>query len=266
MQAELKETEYVLHNMHITDGAVTTETSEPSAGAHTIINHPDAYIQALQNGSTVNNSCQVQGLVGRVLRGKTDSDFSNLSPDPNRRIIMFLDSSGLQSFLGLSGYQILIKIGYDAKSIADYLQDGVYFKLVVAPAQSKILAATWNNLGVLITEAYPKVAHKVIHHLPILEKHSGPDGYKKIMTTIADTYQAKMTEEELFFGQLWQIRKFLHDVINLNSLYMGDGFTYSQNADGSVVRGVSEYFSVNAPISTLEKAKLADVVVVFDKN
>jgi len=57
---------------------------------------PSEYIELLKT----NRSGKVEGLCGRIIRGKTPQCFARLSDDPNRKVVMLTDSEGLQSLLG----------------------------------------------------------------------------------------------------------------------------------------------------------------------
>ena len=66
-----------------------------------------------------------------------------------------------------------------------------------------------------------------------------------------------MTVEKLerSSGSLKDVRKFLKDVLNLNELYTGDGFTYSEDGE----KGLAEYFAINQPIANLKNVLLIDL-------
>jgi len=206
-----------------------------------------------------NGNVKVSNLVGRVLRGNTDEDFINLSPDVNRKLIMFTDSQGLKELIGLSTYDILLKIGYDKPYINELIKKGTQFKLIIAKEGEQILSATWDNLLNLIKSVpeyqHTKIPEFLTKNLEQLKANSGKHGYERIFKGITD--KEKMTADRLNSskGELWEVRKFLIDVLNLNQLYMGDGFTYNDND----IKELPEYFSRNQSISNLGEHVLIDL-------
>jgi len=216
---------------------------------------PQAYAKAFLEGDKV----AVKNLVGRVLRGKDASDFAYLSPDPNRKLIMFMASDGLEDLIGKSLENILLTIGYPADYIRQLFQGDTKFKLLVASNQDQILPATWDNLLVLINILYvntkiPKLLEKNLYDL---KQNSFETGYRNIMANRDPNFNGKMTAQRLNKrnGSLWEVRLFLNDVLNLNELYMGDGYTYTK--DGK--KGVAEYFSLNQSINDLQNPVLIDL-------
>jgi hypothetical protein len=212
--------------------------------------------------------------VGRILRGRPGtSDFDYLSPLENargpianpRRIVMLMDSEGLNAVAGLDGYAALKEIGYTDEDIAKYVKEGLTFEIVVFPAQDRVTAATWDNLMVLLRDQYPEVDDIVEAHLSELKANSGPHGYKTIMANAPSSATSiPMTTQRLRAGQgkLWEVRKFLHDQLNLNEFYMGDGFTYQCVGEtGHLKRGVREYFAVNKPLRAFDSARVTPLSV-----
>ena len=93
--------------------------------------------------------------MGRILRGRPGtSDFDYLSPIENaqgpianpRRIVLLMDSEGLNAVAGLDGYAALKEIGYPDEDIGKFLKEGLTFQIVAFPAQGGITRATWDNL------------------------------------------------------------------------------------------------------------------------
>ncbi len=212
--------------------------------------------------------------VGRILRGRPGtSDFDYLSPIENaqgpianpRRIVMLMDSEGLNAVAGLDGYAALKEIGYTDEDIAKYVKEGLTFQIVVFPAQGGITAATWDNLIVLLRDQYPEVDDIVEAHLSELKVNSGPHGYEMIMASVpSSATSTPMTAERLRAGrrELWEVRKFLRDQLNLNELYMGDGFTYHCDSETRrLKKGVREYFAVNKPIRAFNSAQVTQLSV-----
>jgi len=89
----------------------------------------------------------------RILRGVSDKDFETMTDTPEvRRIIQLAPLSGSGMF-GKSGYDMLLQIGYDPKSIEGYVRAGKKFKMVIFELgpDSPVKRATWVN----VTEATP---------------------------------------------------------------------------------------------------------------
>lgn len=190
---------------------------------------------------------------GRVLRGRTEDDFKMLSPDMNRKLIMFMNAKGIKNLTGKSLKEILKTIGYSDSYANELIANGTRFKLLIAPKQDEILRGTWNNLLKLVKVQYAgtNIPKFLKRNLKALKTKS----FNTIMKGV--DMGVKMTAEKLneSEGSLWQVRKFLNDVLNLNELYIGDGYTYSE--DGK--RGLAEYFSLNKPVRELRDAKLIDL-------
>lgn len=216
---------------------------------------PLDYERAFKNGEKV----AVKNLVGRVLRGTKDADFTYLSPDLNRKLIMFMGSDGLEDLIGKSLREILITIGYPIEFIDDLLENGTKFKLLVAIKQNQILSGTWDNLLTFVKIQYKgtRIPQMLENNLENLKENSFKTGFQRIMAMRDPAFSGKMTAARLESGSgsLWEVRQFLNDVLNLNELYAGDGFTYT--IDGK--KGVSEYFSLNSSINVLGDAVLIDL-------
>ena len=217
-----------------------------------VIKTPDEYI-ANFNNTDVSIS---DNLVGRVLRGSKPDDFLKLSPDENRKLIMFMDSTGLQQLLGKDTRTILEIIGYSEAYMKELFTKKTQFKLVVATKGDNIVSGTWDNLLKLVKDAYgetTKVSKALEKNLGSLKTIKFDD----IMKQKDSVFSGKMTQQELEEreGKLWEIRMFLKDVLNLNDLYSGDGYTYNDKGE----RGVPEYFSKNMELTQLGKYSLMDL-------
>ena len=212
--------------------------------------------------------------VGRILRGRPGtSDFDYLSPIENaqgpianpRHIVMLMDAEGLDAVADLDGYATLKEIGYSDGDIAKYVKEGLTFQIVAFPAQGGVTAATWDNLMTMLRDQYPEVDDIVEAHLSELKVNSGPRGYRMIMASVPPSATStSMTAERLRAGQgeLWEVRKLLHDQLNLNEFYMGNGFTYHcDGGTGRLKRGVREYFAVNKPIRAFDSAQVTRLPV-----
>jgi hypothetical protein len=187
---------------------------------------PFARVFAQAFGRGQHLSVPAEGFAGRVLRGTSDDAFTSLSDNPHRQIVFLLDSDGLASLIGLSGVEILRHIGYADDTIRDLVERGTRFKLVLIPSAT-LKPATWDNLFALVGEVYPEWRERIERAAPRL----------------CDlTYDEALAEG----GEVAEVRRFLHDEINVNSLFAGDGFTrHPDNPDEPVC---AEYLVLNQPL------------------
>ena len=180
---------------------------------------------------------------------------------------MFMDSAGLEGLLGLDGYGILKKIGYPDEDIVKFAKQGDRFRIAVFPSQSEILLATWDNLLLLVRRAWPhsNIPAKLEYQLPVLKTLGGPEGYANIMSRAPTGFsERKILAEDLerLQGKLWEVRKFLHDQLNLNPLFLGNGWIYSDApAGGKNPIGAREYFGLNGPLRRLRGVQTLDLTV-----
>jgi len=224
-----------------------------------VVSTPEKYKKTFSEYKSSHSVVSIQNLVGRVLRGKQPEDFINLSPDPSRKLIILMNSDGLQILLGKPLPKILDTIGYPRTYAEDLIRDGTEFKLLVASKSDQILPGTWDNLLVYVSIIYmnTNIPQMLSDNLPTLKDNSFKDGYGRIMEQMDKQFTGKMTTEILNSsgGSLWMVRLFLNDVLGLNKLYMGDGFTYTE--DGQ--KGLAEYFALNQSIHNLRDVVLIDL-------
>lgn len=97
---------------------VTTASSQPATSVAPPVQPPKTF----------------EGCVGRLIRGRSESDFESLTNDPTRKVVFLMDSGGLQKLDGKSGYQQLIHIGHTPEHILEETQSkGNRNKLVSWP-------------------------------------------------------------------------------------------------------------------------------------
>lgn len=187
---------------------------------------PFARVFAQAFGRGLRLPAPADGFAGRVLRGTADDAFTSLSDNPDRQIVFLLDSDGLASLIGLSGAEILRHIGYADDTIGDLVERGTRFKLVLIPSAA-LKSATWDNLIALVGEVYPEWRGRIERVAPRLCEL---------------TYDEALAED----GEVAEVRRFLHDEINVNPLFAGDGFTRRpDNPDEPVC---AEYLVLNQPL------------------
>lgn len=181
----------------------------------------------------------VDGFAGRVLRGADDAAFGCLSGDPRRQIVFLLDSEGLASLIGLSGADILRQIGYSEDAIQDLVERGTRFKLALIPSAA-LKPATWENLLALVVEVYPEWRTRIERVAPRLP---------------ALSYEEALAEG----GEIAAVRRFLHDEINVNPLFAGDGYT--RHPDNPHQPLCAEYLVRNQPIEAFGSTCLIEFPV-----
>lgn len=227
-----------------------------------------AYIAALTAGQTAT----VSGLCGRLIRGKKPEDFLTLTDDPTRRVVMPMDETGMQSLLGLSGYNMLLTVGYEADYICRKVVDeGNQFRLVVFPAGQDALLGTWDNVVEVVKAAYsdmPAIGERLERHLPELRQmnHQNFPAFQQrvgfVLTDVDKTGSGDaryMTVERYLQSSdtADNARIFLYFTLHLRELFAGDGIT--RQPDGQ--KGVSEYLMANKAIATLIGAQVCDIDV-----
>lgn len=221
---------------------------------------PQEYIDILQSG----RAAVVEGLFGRIIRGKTPEDFTNLTDDPNRVIVMLTDSAGLASFFSCPTHRhMLLKIGHAPDHIERQVTAGKTYQLVVFPATEGMLG-DWDGIFTLTKEAYPSLAPVIEQHAETLRNTSYADleaaaGYqfKTVDQPDNDRFLSFDRLKDIASPTAWQLRAFLYHVLHLREQYSGDGFTY----DDQGRQGVREYIIRNKPISDIPGAVRWDMNV-----
>lgn len=227
------------------------------------------FINAWQRGQRDQGSAV--GLVGRLIRGRTPADFETLSDDPKRKIVMLLDTTGLEELLGKSGYEQLLTIGYTVDHIRRKVVDeGNRFKLAVWPAGGPAVTATWDHVVDTVAAVYPAIAAKIEAQRDALKRTSWSQietaaGYSfKDIDTAGEKDPRFMTYERLqrASGSLIEVRAFLYHAVHLRELFKGDGYTY----DAANVRGVAEYLVPNMRLDALQGLTLLDIEVAIPQS
>lgn len=225
------------------------------------ITHSDDYVRILHGNTT---AVRVRGLMGRVLKGKSDADFETLSDDRDRKIVFLLGGDGLVSLVGATTDEILAKVGYTREYIARLAHDGYRFKLVVfesTPGAEQL--ATWDHVVDLVARTYPGIGRRIEAALPHLQRTSFAEIERQAPTRFSDVDKvgrdhADYVDEQRLRasdGPLWRVRGFLYYRVRVMELFAGDGVT--RTADGT--RGLKEYIGRNMPIRELPGARLVDL-------
>jgi len=220
-----------------------------------------SYCQAFLSGQ----EAKVEGLCGRILRGKQPADFATLTNDPQRKIVMLMGSDGLQLVLGKPGYEMLSSIGYTNEQVTHLTESGHVFKLAVFEQTSDFPPASWENVLKLTGAVYPGAETDLQAQLPQLKRMSFEEiqaisGYQYAsVKDLADprymTYERYMQSDR----GLATTRAFLYYTLQLRELYRGDGYTYLP--DGR--RGLSEYCTKNVPIEAFGRFELIELPPIY---
>lgn len=221
---------------------------------------PSEYIELLKTGT----KAKVEGLCGRIIRGKTPADFAHLSDDPNRKVVMLTDSEGLESLLGKVGYDMLITIGHHPDHIQKQLGAGKSYKIVVFPASSA-LEGTWDGVVKLTSQVYPDVAPTLKKYRPELGRLPFATieqlaGYR--FKDADDPAHPKFMTHEAFNKSskgLVPLRALLYHTLHLRELFRGDGYTYDEKGN----RGVREYLLPNVEIASIPGVVVHDLTVAL---
>jgi hypothetical protein len=197
-----------------------------------------AYAQAFVTrfGSGQPLGAPFTGFTGRVLRGRNDADFLTLTDNPRRRVVFLTDAAALCALIGSNGRGILKEIGYDEAFIAGLMERQTRFKLALFPEVTKH-AATWDNLLNLASAAYPAWREKIERARPTLKENNAG----------------------LLQGDAADVRAFLADVLNVNRLFAGDGYT--RREDDPSCRVHPEYVILNRPLVDIGAYCLIDFPV-----
>lgn len=216
----------------------------------------DDFTRAFEAG----RASPVEGLVGRVLKGRQDADFLRLSHDRDRRVVYVMGPDGLASLLGLEAAEVLARIGYRPDYVAAKRAQGFRFELLVFPARADVVPATWDHLPGLVEDAYPGLGPHVEAHLPVLTTTTFAD-----LVAAAGDYPWHAVRDTGrdhpdFYGvsrytgahkEAWQTRAFLYCELRLTDLYAGDGYT--RTPDGG--RGLSEWATANHAVADLGESR-----------
>jgi len=204
----------------------------------------------------------VTNICGRIIRGKKPEDFTTLTDDPDRKIVMLVDPDGLASLLGKNGYEMLIQIGYEPDYLKHKVKEGNQFKLVVFPEGGAAQLATWDNVFAMVEQVYPDLKFPAqikadFKALPFAEIEKQAS-FKFLDVEKAGKNDSRFMTYQRFVQSaqtLADYRAFLYFTIHLREQYSGDGWTY--DAQGN--RGVKEYIIPNLPIADLGPSEMIDL-------
>jgi hypothetical protein len=202
-------------------------------------------IEAYANAFTSGEEVAVQGLCGRILRGTQPEDFSTLTDDPQRKVVMLMGSDGLEQLPGKPGYDMLATIGYTDEYIARKIDGGTTFKLIIFPESKIARPATWSNMLDIVSEAYPDVRPRLLANSELLQAVSfatiqAVAGYRFAEVDANgpedDRYMTYDRYAQSGMGVI-ATRAFLYHCVHMRDLFRGDGYTSTPLGE----RGVQEY-------------------------
>ncbi len=224
--------------------------------------NPKEYVDLFVSGQE--NQSNINGLCGRLIRGKNPDDFKTLTDDPERKIVMLIDPEGLQKMLGKTGYEMLIEVGYEPDYLVHKINEGNQFKLVVFSSDGAAKLATWDNIFEMVKKMYPQVIFPIAIQSALvdtafdnLERKAGFSFLD--VEKIGKSDKRFMTYERFLESNqsLVDYRAFLYFSIHLRELYSGDGWTYDSNGN----KGVMEYIIPNLPLAQLGSYEIVDIDV-----
>ncbi len=232
-----------------------------------MLNTVEGYVKAFKAGERV----PVEGLCGRLIRGKCPEDFKTLTDDSSRLIVMLMGPDGLEQLIGLNGYEIMQEICYPDEYIRAKVLEGNSFKLVVCGESDHIRPADWEGAIAIASQVYPDIASVLRAHsaglrnTPFAEIETAA-GFNFHDVNIAGPADPRYMTYERFRAlprnsvNLVAIRAFLYYTLHLRELYAGNG----RVADGSGNEGMLEYFALNVPLDALGQHALIDITLPPD--
>jgi len=104
---------------------------------------PEAFKELFLSGSVADGHITTPSLCGRVMHGKTETDFERLASAKD--VAWIFGHNELLSMMGKSGHQILRSVGFLDRAVKLKLAQGNRYRLVVFP-QVEAHVATWEGV------------------------------------------------------------------------------------------------------------------------
>ena len=209
----------------------------------------------------------------RLIRGKTPEEFDFLAyPVPEKRLAWVSQSTSLKEILSISSALpsalsplIAHAMGKPLAWVDGKLRDGYVWKVAIMP-QELCEKADWNGCLNLVQRFYPEIAAKIarvrsaLTAVPFaeIERQISPaNTFRSIKDAGAshDQYIDTHRLMNLAKPELWQVRGFLFNIVGLNELYRGDGYTYNERNQKSS----EEFMVVNRPIEAIAGCELLTI-------
>lgn len=223
--------------------------------------NPQDYIQFLTNHS--GPPPFVQGVCGRIIRGKDPKDFERLSDDPDRKVVMLTDSGGLAKFFGKSDYEKCVVVGHHPDHIKGKVNSGYSYKLVVFPEKAAVVA-DWTGVFQVAQQVYPDLSVAIRQYGPVLRGNGNPvfeGGRTKDFAAIEAKAGRKFMDcddknhPDFMSYDNWKksnqddaaLRALFYHTFHLKELFSGNGYTYNEVGR----KGVKEYLMLNCLISDI---------------
>jgi len=162
----------------------------------------------------------------------------------------------------------LMKLGYEKRWVAQkVLVQKLEFRMALFPREAAV-PATWEGVMQVVEQAFPQIASKITVHLPAFLSRSFEDieteakqGFLNgesfysiyIKNGMGESDARYITAESLAEQKhdtctIGEARSFLYNVIGLNDLFDGNGYTKQENGE----RGVKEYLTMNRLVTEFE--------------
>lgn len=182
---------------------------------------------------------------GRILRLSGNAEPELMAPEPQRRLVMVMDSLGLSKLP--EGRLSLLAIGYTNAYIENNIERGISFYLLAFAPQAltnfdddwQPLPATWSNVIERACWAYPELSDllsQVQGALPQISladleaelgaplsliDAAGPSDQRYISLERLQALRSQVASADL----PGLVRRFLYHVLRLSELFSGDSYT-----------------------------------------
>ncbi|MBX9942351.1 MAG: hypothetical protein K2Y32_24020 [Candidatus Obscuribacterales bacterium] len=182
---------------------------------------------------------------GRILRVSGDAEPELMAPEPQRRLVMVMDSFGLSNLQ--KGRSSLLQIGYTNAYIDTNIERGISFYLLAFAPQAlpsfdsnwQPLPATWANVIERACWAYPDLSDLFRQVQSVLPQVSLADLEVELGAPLSLIDAAGPSDERYISlerlkdrrGQVASadlpnlVRRFLYHVLRLSELFSGDSYT-----------------------------------------
>jgi hypothetical protein len=185
----------------------------------------------------------------RLIRGRSPEEFEYLAyPPKEKKLAWVSQSEKLQEILSAAAaplHEMAPLIGHAmGKPLAwveGKLRDGYTWKVAIMP-QELCERADWDGCLKLLGKFYPEAVAKIARFRKALittpfaeiERQISPPSSFRAIKDAGESHEqfinlAKLTN--LAEPKLWQVRAFLFNVMGLNELYKGDGYTYNESGE-----------------------------------
>lgn len=218
-------------------------------GVATTVN-PTAYVALFEGRQPMPDA--LAGVCGRVVRGKSEAEFTTLAFASGRRLAWVTGPAGLRSMIGRSGAQIVLGIGKDASWLREKLAEGMSWRLVVLP-QAECARADWAGVFAMIEAVYPEVARKLLRWRdairdPALVAKIDPALVSGAVKDDAEhPDHMSVTRYETCLDTAANARLFLWHTLGLNHHFTGDGWA----TDPLTGVRIEEYLTANVPLAEI---------------